>query len=210
VTTDWTFSMVDLAGFTALTEAHGDDHAADLAVQLVDIATSHLNDGDVVVKSIGDAVLLASPSPRAALQLVERVLATCAEQDQFLGTRVGLHSGPAVQRGNDFFGATVNLTARVANEAQAGQVLGTRDVAEAARQLNLSVTALGAASLKNVSEPVELYELGLRLDDPSIVIDPTCRMRLRPEEVDVQLRHDGIDYWFCSTACAEQFQREHT
>ena len=29
---EWTFAMVDLAGFTALTEAHGDAEAADLAI----------------------------------------------------------------------------------------------------------------------------------------------------------------------------------
>ena len=209
MTTDWTFSMVDLAGFTALTEAHGDDHAADFALQLVDIAAAHLDEGDLVVKSIGDAVLLASPTPRAALQLVEGVLRTCADQDKFLGTRVGMHAGPAVRRGDDFFGATVNLTARIANEAQAGQVLGTHEIADAAQDLGLPVSALGPATLKNVSEPVELYELGLRDAELVSVVDPICRMRLQPETAAVHLHHGGVDYWFCSQACAEQFQRQN-
>jgi adenylate cyclase len=45
----WTFAMVDLAGFTALTEAHGDDDAADLAVTFANLAAECLDPGDCLV-----------------------------------------------------------------------------------------------------------------------------------------------------------------
>lgn len=35
---EWTFALVDLAGFTALTETHGDEQAADLATEFADLA----------------------------------------------------------------------------------------------------------------------------------------------------------------------------
>ena len=57
----------DLAGFTALTEAHGDIAAADLAEQLVADAESVLGVGDRLVKAIGDAVLLTFPDAASAI-----------------------------------------------------------------------------------------------------------------------------------------------
>ena len=58
-----TFLFADIAGFTALTEAHGDDHAADLVANFCE-AVRVLPEYDArAVKSIGDAVCSsASPS----------------------------------------------------------------------------------------------------------------------------------------------------
>ena len=53
-------AFVDLAGFTALTEAHGDVLAADIAERLVSVTNSVTAVGDRLVKDIGDAVLLTS------------------------------------------------------------------------------------------------------------------------------------------------------
>ena len=50
-----TFAFVDLAGFTALTEAHGDEHAADLVERFTGMARAALGPDDRLVKSIGDA-----------------------------------------------------------------------------------------------------------------------------------------------------------
>jgi class 3 adenylate cyclase len=60
-----TFCFIDLAGFTALTEAHGDEDAADLATSFAVLARSALAPGDQLVKTIGDAVLLTSPSAQS-------------------------------------------------------------------------------------------------------------------------------------------------
>ena len=105
--------MVDLAGFTALTEAHGDDQAADLATRFARLAADHLGEGDRLVKSIGDAVLMAShtnQSNQSALTLVTSLLEHCNRPPDPPTARAGLHRGPAVERDGDLFGAAVNLT----------------------------------------------------------------------------------------------------
>src|SRR5690349_19479113 len=56
-----TFAFVDLAGFTALTEAQGDEDAADVAVRFATLARAALAPGDRLIKTIGDAVLVTSP-----------------------------------------------------------------------------------------------------------------------------------------------------
>jgi class 3 adenylate cyclase len=59
---DCTIAFVDLAGFTALTEAHGDKQAADLAERFLELARNALGRSHRLVKVIGDAVMFASGS----------------------------------------------------------------------------------------------------------------------------------------------------
>lgn len=201
----WTFAMVDLAGFTALTEAHGDDEAADLAITFAQLATQLLGPGDRLVKPIGDAVLLASPTPKAGLSLVTALLEECARLPSFPVTRAGLHHGPAAERDGDMFGAAVNLTARVAGQAGGGQVLATRAVAEVARQSGVSVRGIGSFELRNVSQAYELFDLELCGHHAGAAIDPVCRMRVEPATAGGMLRRDGEEFWFCSLECAATF-----
>ncbi|BBX88112.1 YHS domain-containing protein [Mycolicibacterium mucogenicum] len=204
----WTFTMIDLAGFTALTEAHGDEYAADLAVDFADLARTALAPGDRFIKSIGDAVLLASPDPTAGIYLTQRVLERCATKDHYLLTRTALHHGPAAGRGNDFFGAAINLTARLAAHAGAGQTLATDTVAGAARALGVPVEDLGETTFKNLSEPIGVHALHLGAPSPVSTVDPICRMRIEHQQAAGYLRHHGHEYWFCSLKCAAQFARE--
>lgn len=207
---DWTFAMIDLAGFAALTESHGDAQAADLATDFTEIARNSLAPADRLVKSIGDAVLLASPNIEGSIQLVRRVLGQCTEREGFLIPRTGIHTGPAVERSGDFFGSTVNLTARLASHASSSQILATASVADTARSLGFAAHELGEVAFKNVANAVGVHELDLSL---SVVatesIDPVCRMRVAHHQAAGFLHDNGVDHWFCSLACAHQFATEH-
>ena len=59
----WTFAFVDLAGFTALTEAHGDQVAAYNVARFYEMAGATLVGSTEFVKGIGDAVLLVAEHP---------------------------------------------------------------------------------------------------------------------------------------------------
>lgn len=78
-----TFCFVDLAGFTALTEAQGDDDAADVATRFADIARASLGPGDCLIKTIGDAVFIMSPTATSGIALVERMLMRACSQASF-------------------------------------------------------------------------------------------------------------------------------
>lgn len=203
--TGWTFSLVDLAGFTALTEAHGDDQAADLAVSFTDLARSRLAAGDRMVKPIGDAVLLASPTPEAALVLVRGLLRDCQWLPNFPVVRAGMHHGLAAERNGDFFGAAVNLTARVAGQAQGDQVLATPEVAEAARGLGIDVHSTGTMRLRNVTQPQELFCLEMLPHVAAVAVDPVCRMRIDRATAGAMIRRDGQQFWFCSQRCLNTY-----
>lgn len=201
----WTFAMVDLAGYTALTETHGDEEAADLATTFADLARSCLLDGDRLIKPIGDAVLLASADARSGLALVDRLLAATCELDGFPLARAGLHHGPAVERDGDMFGAAVNLAARVAGQAAGGQTLATKPVADAAREGGRTVTSIGSFNLRNVAEAHELFEVSLGPARSAGSVDPVCRMWVDHRRASGFLRYADQDHWFCSLPCAERF-----
>jgi class 3 adenylate cyclase/YHS domain-containing protein len=200
-----TFGFIDLAGFTALTEERGDADAAALATRFTRLARSCLGPGDQLVKSIGDAVLITSPSARAGVTLVERVLTEAAADARFPSLRAGLHHGPAVKRDGDVFGAAVNLAARVAGEAHSGEVLSTEPVAVAARDAGIAVADLGPVHLKNVRGAIPLFSLALVLGESETPIDPVCQAAVDRRAAAGHLRHEGEEYWFCSLTCAAVF-----
>ncbi len=200
-------AFADLAGFTALTEAHGDVVAADIAEQLVSVATSVMTTADRLVKNIGDAVLLTSTEAVSGISLVVRLFDACEADPQFPDLRAGLHYGPVVERAGDIFGSTVNVAARVTAKAAGGQIFMTRPVADAATMSGLVVRALGPLALRNLSEPVELYKL-IRTGAEDHDVDPVCRMRVNPATAAGRLTYGGIDYLFCSLDCAGKFATE--
>ena len=199
-----TFGFVDLAGFTALTEAHGDAEAVALLERFEAITVEALGPDDHLVKTIGDAVMIVFPEPAAAVTAVGRVFGALAEAGLPIG-RAGLHHGPAIRRGEDYLGASVNLTARVAGQAHGGQLLGTTEVADAARRLGVTVVDLGCFELRNIAEPVELFQLEVCSAAAGNAIDPVCRMQVARADAAGRLRHRDHDYWFCSLRCAATF-----
>src|SRR4029453_14356216 len=94
-----TFLFADLAGFTALTEAHGDQDAAELAAQFEARVDALLADHEAeLVKSIGDAVMVRCSDPGLAIRLGVRIVDEVGRQHGFPSVRVGMHTGSAVER----------------------------------------------------------------------------------------------------------------
>ena len=70
---------------------------------------------------------------------------------------IGIDSGPVVFQDGDYFGRTVNLAARIAERAEAGQVLVSQEVVDAIGARDFASTSIGWVSLKGVSKPVHLF-----------------------------------------------------
>ena len=128
-----TFLFADLSGFTALTEAHGDEHAADLAASFFQDARSLLAAHRAQeVKTLGDAIMIRCDAPQSAIGLALRLVREVGARHGFPSVRVGMHTGPAVERDGDWFGQSVNLAARVSGAASGGEVLVSGATATAA------------------------------------------------------------------------------
>ena len=114
-----TFLFADLVGFAEFTATHGDDRGADLAVSFYEhVCELAAGLGCHVVKGIGDAVMVRSETGDAAVELARSILGL-AEREGLPPARVGLDTGPAVERNGDWFGSTVNIASRVTSAADA-------------------------------------------------------------------------------------------
>ena len=70
-----TFLFADLSGFTALTEVHGDEQAADLVGEFAVSVNALLSEhGAEHVKSIGDALMLRCDAATQAIRLGIRIV----------------------------------------------------------------------------------------------------------------------------------------
>ena len=149
--------FLDITGYTRLTEERDDEAAADLAARLTPLVqrSAERHDGKVV-KWLGDGVMFHFRDPNggvlAALEMVEAIPAAGLPP-----AHVGLHTGPVVFEGGDYFGRTVNLAARIGAHAAPGQVLVTQEIVDRAGSDGLTFESVGAVELKGVAEPVLLH-----------------------------------------------------
>jgi adenylate cyclase len=150
-------SFADLVGFTRLGEEVPADELGRLAVRLEALAGDAAESPVRLVKTIGDAAMLASPEPepllRATLRLVE---AADAEGEDFPQLRAGAALGDALPRAGDWFGRPVNLASRITSIARPGSLLVERELRESARDA-YKWSFAGERRIRGVREPVSLF-----------------------------------------------------
>ena len=151
-------SFLDLTGYTHLTEEQGDATAAALAETLAVLVTrSSREHGGVPVKWLGDGVMIHHREPAGAVLSALGLVAELPEAG-LPPAHVGVAAGPVVAQGGDYFGRTVNLAARIAAHAGAGQVLVSQRVAEAVPPGGVVFREAGEVELKGFARPVRLLE----------------------------------------------------
>jgi adenylate cyclase len=150
--------FVDLTGYTGLTEERGDEAAAQVAGRLVALVNDiSRRRGGRPVRWLGDGGMFYFREPRTAvvagLDLVER-----APVVDLPPVHVGIHTGPVISQDGDVYGRTVNLAARIASYAQAGQVVVSEETAHRSGDRQVWFDPLGAVELKGVAKPLPLYQ----------------------------------------------------
>jgi len=206
-----TFVFADIAGFTALTEAHGDEQAARLVADFCDAVAAELPAfGGTQVKTIGDAIMLRIVDPEHAVLLGLKVAHDVLTGHGAPSVRVGMHHGPAIERNGDYIGATINLAARISAAASGGEVLLTAETAALAPRVDgVLYESRGRQELRNIRDPVEIVAAVRHghTSEQGLVIDPVCQMAVDPERAAGRLNHNDSTYFFCTLACAGEFAR---
>jgi adenylate cyclase len=151
-------SFVDLVGYTRLTEERGEAAAAELAASLAVLVNRSARDhGGVPVKRLGDGVMVHFREPAGAVLSALRMVEQLPEAG-LPPAHVGVAAGPVVAQGGDYFGRTVNLAARIAARAGAGQVLVSGSVADSPAPSGVGFVEVGKVPLKGFASPVRLLE----------------------------------------------------
>jgi adenylate cyclase len=113
--------------------------------------------GATQVKSMGDGVMIWAPDPGAAVALAARAVEEVGTRSDLLPVRVGVHTGPAVMQGCDWYGSAVNVAARLAAQAKPNEALVSASTRTAAGSLALQDRR--EVTLRGVGQPVAAWRL---------------------------------------------------
>ncbi len=156
-----TFVFADLVGYTAVTEERGDEAAARLAREfrrtMCALSRAH---GSWQVKSMGDGVMIWAPDAARAVALAVDAVEQVGTRSDLLPVRVGVHTGPAVMRGCDWYGSAVNVAARLAAQAGPNDALISATTRDAVKgELARGLAGRSELSLRGVERPIAVWRL---------------------------------------------------
>jgi len=163
--------FTDMEGSTALRQRLGDAKAQDLVRTHNTIVRDALKaHSGSEIKHTGDGIMASFSTASGALECavaIQRGVAAHVEQhpDAPLGVYIGLNAGEPIAEEKDLFGTSVDLTRRICDNAQPGQILVSDLVAGLAAGKGFVFEDQGEASLKGFDRPVRLYEVRWREED---------------------------------------------
>lgn len=186
----FTFVFTDVEGSSRLWEEDAGRMALALArhdTLMNDVFHGH---GGHVFKMMGDSVCVAFPESEAALAAAidaQRALAGEEwETPRPLAVRAAIHRGMAEQRNADYFGPTLNRTARLLAAGHGGQTLLSRSAQDGLLlPPGVVLRDLGERRLRDLTQPEHIYQIvapGLRAEFP-----PLRSLEVMPNNLPVQL-----------------------
>src|SRR5713226_4339320 len=200
-----TVLFADVSGSSRLYETAGDAAALDAIGRCIErLSQAAESIGGRVLKTIGDEVMVLFPTPDAAASAASEMHAAVEALPPIhgtkLGVRIGFHSGPVIQRDNDVFGDTVNLAARLVEQAVKGQIIISLETAELlSPAFRMFTRPLYSIQVKGKAEEVGLCEVMWRpVEDRTTVAGyrpkvraATAALRLKYGDTEVTRRRDN-------------------
>jgi adenylate cyclase len=118
------------------------------------------------VKTIGDAFLVEFPNALDAvrcaydIQRAAREFNLSLSEDRRVHLRIGVHLGDVLESGGDISGDAVNVASRIEPLAEDGGVCLSRQVYDQVQnKVDFALASIGPKSLKNVTQPVEVFKM---------------------------------------------------
>jgi hypothetical protein len=158
--------FADVSDSTKLYEAIGDTAAFGSVREVIGLLkgiTKAYNGR--VVKTIGDGLMCAFPEADGAASAAGEMHRQVAQRPPLKGgkqltIRVGFHYGPVIQDGEDVFGDSVNIAARMAGLALSGQAItDSETVAVLSSSLRDTMRQINALPVKGKAEEIVVHEL---------------------------------------------------
>ncbi len=112
-----------------------------------------------VIKELGDGMMASFNTVSDAVSAAIRIMEACHAANEFQ-LRIGIHQGEVVFESGDIFGDAVNIAARIQSSAQPGTIYVSESVHHnVANKNDIQTRFVKQETLKNVKEPVRLYEV---------------------------------------------------
>jgi DNA-binding NarL/FixJ family response regulator/class 3 adenylate cyclase len=162
-----TFLFSDVEGSTELVRQLRDRYAEVLADHERLLRSAFQDAGGHEINTQGDSFFVAFRKPKDAVGAAvdaQRALACHPWPEKTeMRVRIGIHTGEATVRGDQYLGLAVHRAARICAAAHGGQVLlsqTTQALLEDEEELGeLDFCDLGPRSLKDFDRPVRIYQL---------------------------------------------------
>jgi class 3 adenylate cyclase len=189
-----TFLLTDVEGSTRLWEANAETMGHALATHDQIVADAVKGHRGTLLKQKGEGdstfgVFAKASDAAAAAVACQRAMATAAWPDGIeLRVRIAIHTGEAKLRDRDYFGPTVNRTARLRATAHGGQIVMSQAAADLVRdqlQDGIILNDLGVHRLPDLGRPETVFGLVHR-DMPS-TFPPLRSIDAFPGNLPVQL-----------------------
>jgi adenylate cyclase len=155
---DVTVAFADLVGFTHLSSQADVESLGDLTGRLEQLASEVAEPPVRLIKLIGDAAMLAAPSPGPVVGATRNLVAAVAGEGGLPQLRAGVAAGRALNRSGDWYGHPVNLASRLTGAADPSCLLVTDAVASATAD-DYAWSPVGTRRLKGIDEPVSVFSL---------------------------------------------------
>jgi adenylate cyclase len=191
-----TVMFAGFIGASSVSAAAGDAAAREAIAHCIDrLGGAATSCGGRVVKTMRDRAMILIATPDAAADAAVAMHTAVSEYPAVaavkLGLGIGFNHGPVIQKESDVFGDTVNLAARLVDQAANGQIITTEDTSELLSPLYRQwLRKLGKVELKGRSEVVEVCELVWRADDSATLVAKK-RPDLVAEHVKLKLKYRG-------------------
>jgi len=158
-----TVLFTDVEGSTALTERLGDAKAREVLRNHERIVQEALRaHGGAEVKAMGDGFMASFSSATRALECaiaMQRAFAEHSETaEEPIRVRIGLNAGEPIAEAEDLFGTAVNLAARIAAQAEGGEILASDVVRQLVAGKQFLFADRGEVALRGFEDPVRLFE----------------------------------------------------
>jgi class 3 adenylate cyclase len=173
-----TLLFSDIEGSTALNERLGDQRWLQvLGAHNALVRAEIRKHGGYEVKVQGDGFMVAFPSARravAAAIAIQRAIEDYGHGpgQRAISVRIGLHCGEAIQREGDFFGRSVAVAARIAGQANGGEILVSALVKELVEDGgDIEFESLREAQLKGLERTHRLFPVRWRREAEVLELD---------------------------------------
>ena len=172
-----TFLFTDIEGSTRRWESDADQMRAALLAHDEVLRSSIDKHNGFLFSHTGDGAVAAFASPKSAVDA-----AVAAQRKLQLPVRMGIATGEAELRDNDYFGTVLNRAARVMAAGHGGQIL----VADSTASLlsGVDLIDLGPRRLRDVPIPVGVFQVrapGLQTEFPPLRTVDRSSGNLRPQ-----------------------------
>ena len=192
-----TVMFASFIGASSVVEAAGETAAQSAIARCFErIGGAATSCGGRLIKTMHDKAMVLVATPDGAADAAVAIHTAVGEFPAVAAVKlalgIGFHYGPVIQKATDVFGDTVNLAARLGEQAAKGQIITTQETGELFSPIYRPwMRKLGTIDVKGRSDQVDICELVWRADDSATLV--TKRRTTTQGVLKLKLKYRGIE-----------------